>query len=403
MEISPSVSSSSGGNSTTPLRSVTFNVAVDKKPEQVRVSEHTSVKDHIKGLRVYRESICGEILQHSDVNANGSPAAFVWPSFDNGLVGGLVQAYNNHHHIHLRPDNFWVAILVQFGLYVNDNSEALRSKFVDFQGKKELEVVMGGTLRTAEYDVFARLMTEQVSKNLKDASVRDWIIPSFTTTTESDKVVYSVVMMSALKSYFDYKCTLMCGIPSVTLWGTPEDYEDLAHRVDRLLTYDTDTGYMKKWHGYLKPVMDELVRASRGTPNPEFWSRVCTHLGGGSGPSYYTGWISAFCCFDEKGKWQGDRLTYSHWSNRKKVLQLDWPCIDSNDVPPGFCTVPVLVDDNGTKYKTQMIAGSFAVSAINGDTLMPRLDWAIAVEDGAKIQERHNAQHRMWDDSGDDE
>jgi hypothetical protein len=42
-------------------------------------------------------------------------------------------------------------------------------------------------------------MTEQIAANLKDDSVRDWIMPSFTTTTINDRVVCSVVMMAAMQ------------------------------------------------------------------------------------------------------------------------------------------------------------------------------------------------------------
>ena len=39
--------------------------------------------------------------------------------------------------------------------------------------------------------------------------------------------------------------------------------------------------------------------------------------------------------------------------------------INSQDVPPGFVSVPLLVDDNGTEYNTKLIAGSvgYAVSS----------------------------------------
>lgn len=61
--------------------------------------------------------------------------------------------------------------------------------------------------------------------------------------------------------------------------------------------------------------------------------------------------------------------------------------IDSDDVPPGFVSVPVTVDDNGTKYMTTMVAGSVAyrvesaAAEVKGrvagrlDAVRPELGW----------------------------
>lgn len=48
----------------------------------------------------------------------------------------MLDAYNRHHNLVLRPDDFWSAIMIQFGFYVVGNSEELRDRLVDFKGKK---------------------------------------------------------------------------------------------------------------------------------------------------------------------------------------------------------------------------------------------------------------------------
>ena len=80
-----------------------------------------------------------------------------------------------------------------------------------------------------------------IQKNLTDGSVRDWIIPNFTTTTDNDVMVSSVVMMAAMQSYFSYKFCLRCGIPNVTLLGTPEDWIKLRNRDFRAYLYTEKT------------------------------------------------------------------------------------------------------------------------------------------------------------------
>ena len=77
----------------------------------------------------------------------------------NGLVGAVIKAYSYHHALVLRPEDFWMAILAQLSFYVNANAEELRSKFVAHEGKKELEIVDDGALRSWNYE---KLMTQMV-------------------------------------------------------------------------------------------------------------------------------------------------------------------------------------------------------------------------------------------------
>jgi len=376
------------GTAAAPHR-VTFRVA-NHAANRPAPHELTDPLKSLRQLEAFTEEIGkrGELLRHSlPPHSTAEPTM----SLSHGLVSGLISAYSRHYNIELRPDDFWSAVLVQFSFYLNANAEELRSRFVDFQGKRKLIVYMDGHIRTVDHAVFIRKMIPQIASNLKDPSIRDWVIPSFTTTTPNDALVFSVVLMSALKSYFSYKMVLECGIPNVTLCGTPADYEDLARRVDRLLEFDNAQGHMKKWHSLLRPIFDELIRASRGQHSVDFWSRVCTHYGGGSGPSYISGWVSAFCCFDDHGEWQGDNYTYE-WEQynfdtqrtTKHVVQCDWPVIDDDNIPPGHCCVPVNVDDHGVKYETHIVGGSLVANVVNGDTVVPRLDWFMAIDDPKK-------------------
>lgn len=60
-----------------------------------------------------------------------------------------------------------------------------------------------------------------------------------------------------------------------------------------------------------------------------------------------------------------------------------WPWIDMNNLPVGAVSVPVTVDDNGTEYKTQMVAGQMAYNVVGDrlDTIQPRSDWCIALDE----------------------
>jgi len=145
-----------------------------------------------------------------------------------------------------------------------------------------------GALFTIEFGNLAkRMVNEQIAKNIKDPSIADWLIPKFSTTTENDHIVASVTMMATLQKYFGYKFSLECGLPSITLLGSVDDWKLLRSKVDCLLEFDTKDGLMKKWLELLTVVLNEFVE-TKCVDNMEFWDRICHYSGGGSGPTYLT-------------------------------------------------------------------------------------------------------------------
>lgn len=242
---------------------------------------------------------------------SGSPLAGFIPK-GNGLVHTITTAYNQHHALVLRPDDIWLCILTQFNLFVNGEGKAeqLRSVFVAHEGKKELAIAGLGNRYSADYGDMAKRMTQLIEENVVDPSLRTWIIPSFTTTTDTDVVVASVVMMATLQTYFEYRFMLLCGIPHVTLLGEKDDWEQIVRRIEKLKEYGPET---TAWYRLLKPVVTRFARAfddgvADSADNCEFWNHVVHWQSGGSGPTYVSGWITAFCAFSDQGKWLGGDL-----------------------------------------------------------------------------------------------
>ena len=327
-----------------------------------------------------------------------------------GLVTTVTQAYNKHHNLILRPDDVWQAILTQFSFYVNSKAELLRDKFVDFKGKKQLVVQDIGNLFSVDHGELAnRMVDEQITKNIKDPTVVDWLLPGFSTTAPNDRVAASVSVMSTLKAYFEYKFELACGIPYVTLEGTPQDWKNLRQKLERLPTYDDPRDkLMTEWCALLAPVLDQFVLSAEGKPDLAFWDRICHHHGGGSGPRYLSGWITVFACFQKDGKWQGkvpfkkphDQFGFNRdgreYVDTGEPRECDYPFINTNDLPIGALSVPVLVDDNGVEYNTHMVAGQFAFEIVDDeeghhDTIRSRTDWCIAYD----VDKQKNARKKL--------
>ncbi|KAI4166898.1 MAG: hypothetical protein LQ343_007663 [Gyalolechia ehrenbergii] len=312
----------------------------------------------------YRD--CKQVMQSS---FNDLPNASICGS-SNGFVRACHHAYSDHHHLTLRPEDIWLAILSQLNFHINAHAEELRSFFVAHEGRKELEVFDTGTIKTVDFGPLAVCMTKEMDKHIVDPAMRQWILPDFSTTTHTDTVTAAVLMMGAMQEYFSYKITLCCGIPSVTLLGEKHDWIKIQDRLDQLPQLGPEPAQFTK---LLKPIMEYCTRSFDAPDDPEvrsFWTRIA-HQNGGSGRHYLSGWITAFCFWDAGGKClfnapagavdTNDRSASYRTSPGCNIDGTLYHRVDTNDIPSGYVSVPVTVDDNGRLYKTRMMAGSVGI------------------------------------------
>ena len=155
----------------------------------------------------------------------------------NGFVKGAIHAYNRHYHLRIRPEDVWFAILSQLSLYINAHAEELRGLFVAHEGKRELVLEYFGTRYTVDFGLFAKEMGELIEQNVVDPELRRWMMPAFTTTTKSDIIVASILLMGSTQKYFDFTCICECSLPSVTLLGDRADWELFLTRIEKLKEY----------------------------------------------------------------------------------------------------------------------------------------------------------------------
>lgn len=303
---------------------------------------------------------------------------------DHGLVRAAYYAYSGHHHLVLRPEDIWFAILTQFSFYVNANSEKLRSSFASHKGKKGL--ILRDPAQP-DMGLMCRNMTKLIDENIVDPKLRQWIMPSFTTTTINDEVVASIIMMGTLQNYFEYifDCSC-CGIPSVTLLGEVSDWVDIQTRIEKLNEYGKEPS---QFCDLLRPVLSYMVASfTEGPGNPgvvDFWSRIIDRTSG-SGMDYLDGWMVAFCFWDEDGK----RLAKMgpNRSSSSELFNLPYLAVDFDQVPAGFVSVPVIYippgeDNQDVQIETKLLAGFVGYEEICHAT------HAVEVEGDAQAVEEH--------------
>ena len=232
------------------------------------------------------------------------------------------------------------------------------------EGKKELVLfIPPTTLQGIDWDAAGAGMADLLDENLVDKDLKNWIIPSFSSTTMVDKTVSAMLMMASMKSYFEYTFMMLCGIPSVTLQGTKQDWIDIQTRLLKLDSWDDKT---RAWHGMLKPVIGKFIAAFDGEVDTDFWGHIAHPQFMGSGAHTLGGWITAFCAFTEKGKFNGNAHviggTRTRPERRYELEGVAYPVIDKADIPAGSAEVDIkIIDPVGVTFESVLIAGNMGM------------------------------------------
>lgn len=194
----------------------------------------------------------------------------------NTMVNMMIKAYAEHRPLELSPDDIWLCISQGMARHVVLNAEKLRDSLVYHKDKITLNVITDKPLFINDnvkegpnpdvnwpkiFDDFVALLDKNTKGNVTEVMCAD-----FSTTTSESRIASQITLMHALKRYFGYSLLSGCGIPSITLKGTPEDWRKILEKAHNLERYD-----LEWWLKDLYPVLEEFVAASEGNPNPGFW------------------------------------------------------------------------------------------------------------------------------------
>jgi hypothetical protein len=296
----------------------------------------------------------------------------------------MVEAYAGHYSVILSPDAIWTLISQGFCHHISLNTEKLKDKIVNHEGKMEISVI-------SEYDLYSPLMDWdtllngfeiQIAENTK-GNIADIMRADFSTTGNTERITSQVTLMSAVKSYFDFAAIhTICGIPTITIEGTPDDWRKIIKKVESLRNYD-----LGWWVDDLKPILQEFVNASEGNVNKDFWQNIVKKdrpesmkNGAGCGvkdATKFDGWFLKFMPFDKDGR-TPDTVVYGR-----------------NDMLPSVVSAPftyVVKDSTGNIFsKTPMeIMSGFVGIDVNEKTytMRPHIGWMVSEKNNKGIAEK---------------
>lgn len=244
---------------------ITFKVEKLSKPEELL---HLNSQDDIyKSLILsYMDIEPYEIkkkhieIPYHIIAKSQSPDSLV--SFGpNSFFNGMYQAYADHRPFVLSPDMIWLLISQGFARHINANQESMRNNLVDFSGKLSLIVRADKKLEdpTFSWEEIFPQFTKQISEHVGN-HLTELLTCNFSTTTSLEKVASEITIMEAVKPYFEFIIIrIVCGIPEITLEGTPEDWEKVLQKARSLKEYK-----LEWWISELEPLLEEFVKASKG-------------------------------------------------------------------------------------------------------------------------------------------
>ena len=222
------------------------------------------------------------------------------------LIQGLVLAYKNHYPIVVFPDMIWLLFLQGFARYVDKYHDLLREKFVNFEGKKALEVKKLGIFpEEASQETWQEIIDNFITgiKRYTGEDIISNLQSDFTTTEEVILATSQATIMSAMQNYFDYELGMGgCGVSRIILEGTVEDWENMKSKFDYLLKKNLGLNF---WIKELLPIIDNIIATknyfkTHKTINNEmikFWKniiRIKDEKNDFYDPFVINGWITKF-------------------------------------------------------------------------------------------------------------
>jgi Domain of unknown function (DUF4419) len=222
----------------------------------------------------------------------------------NALVQAVDLAFNKHRPLRLTPDVVWITLAQGFSIHVRENAEALRARFVRHEGREKVPVtVVDVPAGEAWRDFIARLSDATVEH--LGAGVVALLTRPFSTTTDDARAVFRVALLDTFTPFFEYELVCICGIPTVTLEGSPDDWRDLRRRVEVMAEYD-----LRWWTDGLLPLCDQWIAAAEGSPDVAFWRAIHRPVDVYGG-CIITGWLARLFpyCVTDDNRWVRSELT----------------------------------------------------------------------------------------------
>jgi hypothetical protein len=203
------------------------------------------------------------------------------------FVAALHNAYGFHIALELRPDDIKLLISQGLAIHIKLNSEEFRSLFVDHKDKKDITIVRNDFIKGVKnpwHEVFGEF-SNKIKHDVKDPILVSHMQRRFETSTIDTIATSDIAIMDTFQKYYDYKLYTACGIPSITLKGSVDDWKAIKEYVQYIEKYN-----LQWWTSKLLPIIDQFINTVESHIDRDFWNSM-VKVNDGSGGPYYSGWF----------------------------------------------------------------------------------------------------------------
>jgi Domain of unknown function (DUF4419) len=332
----------------------------------------------------------------------GDPALAVIDHGDvHPVLAAVGRAFAEHRPLVLSPDAVWLTIAQGVAQHVRLNANALRGRLVRHDGKQQLVLERGDVPRdAAEWASAIGGLRELLATQIGHGRAR-LLECDFSTTTDVDRIASQIVLLDAYSPFFSYWMSCICGIPEITLLGTPDDWRRIRERVDVIAELD-----LEWWCKSLRPIADGFARTAAGNVDRAFWQRIYNPADAYGGASI-TGWITRLYPYLKIGATVDHRnpmleLPIDEPKQKtvgwlKKRVVYDGPGVSSDTIPATLSRATLRIVNRETKTlgAVALVAGVSAVAQDARGALMPISGWHVepAAKRMADVIERIVAEH----------
>ncbi|WP_141593015.1 DUF4419 domain-containing protein [Myxococcus sp. AB056] len=308
------------------------------------------------------------------------------------LLAAVHTAFAEHRPLVLSPDAIWLTLAEGVAQHIRLNAESLRSRLVRHAGRKTLNVeVISPPTEAPDFLLLLSAFRQQLREALGPGLPR-LLSCDFSTSTDVERMAGDVVLMDAMSPYFDYAFTTVCGIPRITLLGTPEDWRSIRRRID--VIHELDLGW---WTSSLVPIADAFVSAAEGNPHRPFWQQLYKPREAYGG-ELATGWMARLFPYVASAGGYSRRnplLERSHAElmasrkAKKKALGPGGPGVSLKEVPARLSSVALHVNGppGGMRETWSLEAGVLTVEVDGAGALLPRAGVVVRRGEGASLLE----------------
>jgi hypothetical protein len=233
----------------------------------------------------------------TSISSEGGSLKCVDPQI-HGWMLALHSAFADEKDFTIEPDHVLNLLIMALARHVNQSPQKYRKLLalpsLDDQNVKKIEVDVEVAYKDWANGISKLVdgVDKHLSPNGKTTELMKMLRFKFSTSTTNDLLVRNVLMLDAVKSFFDLKLHTLCGIQNIHIGGTQRDWTLIRDSVEKGFAHIIDK---KEWGDTMKTILQNFVDVfdEKKPPNLDFWRSIYKYKAS-SGSYMVSGWALQF-------------------------------------------------------------------------------------------------------------